>query len=100
LMLLIVPGLVLIYQRSKYSFVTLAGFMVLLFFVLSSWWNWFFGDSFGMRSLVDYYSLFAIPIGYIFVQITNRLKRILSVVLLFMPFVFLNLFQTYQYYSG
>jgi hypothetical protein len=100
LMLLIVPGLVLIYQRSKYSFGTFAGFLVLLFFVLSSWWNWFFGDSFGMRSLVDYYSLFAIPIGYIFVQIINRLKRILFVALLFMPFVFLNLFQTYQYYAG
>lgn len=100
LMLLIVPGMVLFFQRSKFMFFSFLSFLLLLIFVLSSWWNWFFGDSFGMRAMVDYYSLLAIPIGLLLAQLFTLVKNIKWLYLLLFPFVLLNLFQTYQYYQG
>jgi hypothetical protein len=100
LMLLIVPGMILFFHRSKFSFYTYFSFILILIYMLSSWWNWFFGDSFGMRAMVDFYPLLAIPLALIIKQFSaSRWKRII-ISLFLIPAVALNLFQAYQYYAG
>ncbi|MDP2237119.1 MAG: hypothetical protein Q8J88_11865 [Bacteroidales bacterium] len=100
LMLLIVPGMILFFQRSKFSFYTYFSFILILIYMLSSWWNWFFGDSFGMRAMVDFYPLLAIPLALIIKQFSaSRWKRLI-ISLFLIPAVGLNLFQAYQYYAG
>ena len=96
-MLLLFPALISLYKISKYQFYTFVIFISVLIYVFSSWWNWFFGDSFGMRPMVDYYSVFAVVIA-IMIDRLNKKKKIFIygfVAIL----AFLNIFQSYQYFK-
>ena len=98
-MLLLIPGVVLFYRRSKAQFYALLFFLVVLVYVFSSWWNWFYGDSFGMRPMVEYYGLFMLIIAGATLRIKRvKLRRLVYVFIAFT--VFLNLFQSYQYSVG
>jgi len=46
-------------------------FFILLTYVLSSWWNWWYGGSFGARPYVEYLGLFML----LFALALDRLKR-------------------------
>ncbi len=96
LMLLLVPAIVTLYKRSKYEFYTFIVFCVLIVYVFSSWWNWFYGDSFGMRPMVDFYGLFFLVIV---LMVNNLKKKFLSITIsiFVLLVVFLNLFQSWQY---
>jgi len=96
--LLLIPGLFQLWRRSKYEFLTLLAFFVLVIYIFSSWWNWYYGDSFGMRPMIDYYVPLFLLFGIFYSNIHKVLKA--CTILLIMLCVFLNLFQTYQYASG
>lgn len=98
--LLIIPAL--IYQlrrRSIYEVVTFSIFFLLLVYIFSSWWNWFYGDSFGMRPMIDYYALFMIVIALFLYQIRNTWLKIIVAIFISM-LILLNVFQSYQYAVG
>jgi hypothetical protein len=97
-MLLLIPALILTWKRSRYQFVTFILFIFILVYFFAAWWNWFYGDSFGMRPMVDYYGVFLLLIALL-VKSVNRSARIMIV--LFVGFaLILNLLQTYQYTRG
>ncbi|HMM10891.1 MAG TPA: hypothetical protein PKE03_02200 [Bacteroidales bacterium] len=100
IMLFMLAGLMLIWQESKWMASSFLIFFLVLVYILSSWWNWFYGDSFGMRPMVDFYALFAIPFSYSirFVFQKKLLKFVFIPVLILL--MALNLFQTWQYKAG
>jgi len=98
LALLIIPGLFLLLKRSKHEFVALLGFFLLIIYIFSSWWNWYYGDSFGMRPMIDFYVLLILVIGILYSKIRRLLKAFM--VIYIAGCIFLNLFQTYQYAEG
>lgn len=62
-------GIVLLFRKMKdFSWAVLV-FMVLSLYIIVSWWCWWYGGSFGMRSFVDYYGLLAIPMALFFTEI-------------------------------
>lgn len=98
-MLLLIPAAFYLLKRSFYEMITFIGFFLLLVYVFSSWWNWLYGDSFGMRPMVDFYAFFLLVIAFL----VNGLKRnFFKYLILTSTFLaaFLNLFQTYQYAEG
>jgi len=98
-MLLLFPGMIALYKRSKFEFFSFLGFFVLLIYVFSSWWNWFYGDSFGMRPMVDFYGLFFLIISLLLASIKR--SRFLIIIYLFTGItIALNFIQTYQYANG
>lgn len=100
LMLLIVPAMVTLWQRSLYQFITFIAYFLSLVFMLSSWWNWFFGDSYGMRAMIDHYPVLVLPIAELIRQLSGR-KVTTAIISLFLGgVIILNLVQTYQYYAG
>lgn len=100
LMLLIVPGMMLFFQRSKFSFYSFFAFVLILIYMLSSWWNWFFGNSFGMRAMVDFYPILALPLALLINQFSETKWKRLLLSFFIVPVIALNLFQTFQYYTG
>lgn len=91
----------MIYLRKQASEVSLAipVFIVLNLYVVSAWWCWWYGGSFGLRALIESYALMAIPLAA-FIKVLMHLKQILlqnALWLLLVFFVYLNQFQTYQY---
>ncbi len=98
-MLFLFPALFYLYKKNRFSFYAFIIFFVIQIYLFSSWWNWFYGDSFGMRPMVDYYALYFLLI-VLFVNNLKRLyARIVSYVFVLL-FMFLNIFQTYQYAEG
>ncbi|MCF6170403.1 MAG: hypothetical protein L3J66_05420 [Bacteroidales bacterium] len=98
-MLLLLPALFFLFKQSKYKFFSFLGFLALLVYTFSSWWNWFYGDSFGMRPMIDYYSLFFLVILVMMVRLKSKLSFLAFNVFLLLT-VFLNLFQSWQYAEG
>lgn len=67
----------------------------IIVYVLSSWWAWHYGCSFGQRAFIDFYGFIFIP----FAVLLNRVKLHLKILLL-APAVIcipINLVQAYQY---
>lgn len=70
-------------------------------FIISSWWCWWYGGSFGMRPMIDIYGLLAIPIISFFNYIRGQKLIFKILVLFFIAFcLHLNLLNTWQYNTG
>lgn len=87
-------GLAFLAKRSRLAFIAWAGFFVVLVYVLSSWWSWWYGGSFSSRPFVEYLPLFAIPLGLAIQHLTNGLRK--GYVTLVVLLVIVCQIQTYQ----
>jgi hypothetical protein len=76
-------------------------FTILNIYIVSSWWCWWYGGSFGLRAYIDMYALWAFPLAVIMEKIlaVNNIIRY-SFVSLISLFILLNLFQSVQYWRG
>ncbi|WP_372936034.1 hypothetical protein [Mariniphaga sediminis] len=91
-----IVGLVWLFLKRQYYFVSSwLVFFVLLTYLLSSWEWWYYGRSYGLRAYIDFYAIFFIPFAILFGQANRWGKGLLLIsALLTIP---LNLIQNYQY---
>ncbi len=94
LCLLAFTGLWGLFRRSRLATAAWAGYFLLLTYVLSSWWNWWYGGSFSARPFVDHLALFALPLGLAINDATGRWRTLLASMLT--ACVLLCQVQTYQ----
>jgi len=87
------------YKKSKYELFTLLVFFSILTYVMSSWWNWWYGGSFSARVYVEYLPIFAILLSYILQEVNIVKWRNRFIILLFILIVS-NQKQTYLYRIG
>lgn len=73
-------------------------------YIISCWWDWFFGGSFGARAFVQHFSYLSIPLAAFVSFIFESSKKLifspllkLTVIIIITFGISLNLFQTYQY---
>jgi hypothetical protein len=88
-------GLVFLYKESKWQFYSILIFIFLLLYLFSSWWNWWYGGSFGTRPIIEYLFVFAILLGYAFENLIGINKNVF-VTLCFLCLILCQI-QTYQY---
>lgn len=84
------------FRKSKYQLGVIICVISLVTYVLSSWWSWFYGASFGSRPMIEYYVLFAVLLGA-FLSKVGKVKwqlAIFSVLLFLVP---INIIHTFQY---
>ena len=98
-MLLLIPGIVMLYKRSKFELFSFLGFLMLIVYVFSSWWNWFYGNSFGMRPMIGLYPLFLLVISLFITSVKRKWAKIVTGSFIGLT-ILLNLIQTYQYAHG
>lgn len=67
----------------------------IIFYVLSSWWCWWYGGSFGFRPMVEWYALLAVPLASL-IYVSRGVKRKITGVIVGI-LIMLNIFQTHQY---
>ncbi len=92
-------GFIPLFKRNLFRAVTGFLFIIILMFFISSWWNWFYGDSFGMRPFIDYYPVFIVLLAYLLQSKIKAFFRELLNILIILIVIF-NLIQTYQYHNG
>ena len=91
-------GFSIIYKENRVRFWFSLVFMLILFYVLSSWWNWYYGDSYGSRVLIDFYPFFILLFAFKLQKSDFITKRILPIIVSLL--IVLNVFQSYQYYHN
>ena len=65
MILLMVTGMIMMMVHKQFNGWVSLGFFLLVSYICASWETWYFGCSFGHRSFVEYFAIFAIPIGYL-----------------------------------
>jgi hypothetical protein len=96
-----VIGLLFLFRKNRAVFYGTVVLMIITVFLLSSWWAWSYGISWGIRPVIDYYSVLSIPLagGFTFLLNKGKAVKILCSVVIFL-FIALNVFQTWQYKNG
>lgn len=82
-------------DKQKQLVLSFLAAFVILVYVLSSWWYWSYGASFGSRVMVDFYPILVL-ISIPFYKNQSTLTKMLSVPVV-IAFGALSLIQTYQY---
>lgn len=96
LLLIIVAGIILMILHKKTDGYITAVVFILVSYLISSWWMYYFGCGFASRNMVDYMPLFAIPLAWILSEIKNKKwKNLLLAVALF--FTIYNIKIIYSY---
>jgi hypothetical protein len=96
IILVSILGNLVFLKKNRLAFFAFTSFFILLVFIISSWWNWFYGPSFGQRAFIDFYAVFATPLAFTIEKIQQVIWR-KTLLLICSLFVFLNLIQTYQH---
>lgn len=88
-------GLVPLLFRNRSLSLLLLAFLGVSVYVVSSWWCWYYGSSFGMRAMIEYLPFFALLMANLLHGLKGRiLWPVAAVGLLTVP---VNLIQSYQY---
>ena len=101
LMLVATFGLFFLGRQCKGAVWPITAYLSIQVYVLASWWSWWTGGSFGLRSFVDLYGLMALPLAAIVERSLDRrriVKWATGVFLLFL--LYMNQYQTIQYHQG
>jgi hypothetical protein len=67
--------MIMIIRKMPNGWLTLFLF-VGISYIFASWYNWYYGCSYGQRSFVEYYTIFIVPFG-IFIQEIPKIRNLL-----------------------
>lgn len=100
-MMFAIIGFIPMYRKNKINFLALFVFFIFNLYIVSSWSNWWYTQSFSQRSLIPSYPVMAIPIGYFLIWLLEQKKTIkISGMVVMVCLSMLNIFQTIQYANG
>jgi hypothetical protein len=88
-------GLFFLYKKSRWQFWFFTFYFVLLTYVLSSWWSWWYGGSFSLRAYIEFLPLFIICLASLLQEIQGWKKKLAAGVLVILTLICQA--QTYQY---
>ncbi|MBK5284595.1 MAG: hypothetical protein JJE25_04275, partial [Bacteroidia bacterium] len=91
-------GLFLLKRYVKELAWALPVFVVINIWIITSWWSWWYGGSFGGRPFIDSYGLLAVPLAgfYSFFIGKSKLKNIVTCSVVFLLISY-QIFQTFQF---
>lgn len=94
-----VLGLIKLTLKDPYQAISWLIFFIITTYILSSWHLWYYGGSFSSRVMIEFYSLFAIPLGIFLDGLKLKRSKILFIIIL-LALIVLCQVQTYQYRTG
>lgn len=90
-------------RKPKYNIgIAFVVFAVVNIYLLSSWTNWWYAESFGQRSIIQSYPIFLIGLGFFLKPLEIKPFKVRGTLTIFLMSVCigLNLFQTWQVNNG
>jgi len=72
-------GMLVMFIRSREMLLSVVPTFLVSIYVIFSWWCWWYGGAFGLRTMIDFYGLFALPLG-VFFTYTLEWKKIWRVI--------------------
>ncbi len=89
-------GFIPLWRKDRFRAAWLFIFLFVLVYVLSSWWMWYYGGSFGTRVMVEFLPLFSLLLFFLLDALKNRIAKI-SLVMVLVLLTLLCQVQTLQY---
>ncbi|HRG89010.1 MAG TPA: hypothetical protein PLW44_08340, partial [Chitinophagales bacterium] len=88
-------------ERLRFAVVPVIAYFLITVYVVFSWWQWYYGGSFGCRVMVESLVVLAVPLGAL-INWAQQQAIVVKILLgaMIVAGVFLNLFQTVQYGKG
>jgi len=98
-MIFAIMGIWFLWKNHRAFFLPVTIFTVFAVYVVSSWWDWWYGGSFGLRAYIDFYGVFAIPMAA-FLSWVLQQKKYARILLLavFMLVAARSTFHHFQYH--
>ena len=95
----LIGNLVMLFRKLQNGGLIAAVFVVVTL-VVASWYMWYFGCCYGQRSYIEYFTILAVPFGYLITGLFNSRSFWLKAILLFFIFLFtyVNLRMTVSLY--
>lgn len=92
-------GLITLFRKHKAFFLPISLMTIIAIYVVFSWWCWWYGGSFGMRPMIDFYGFLAIPLCAFFHTIITQKTKVIKTITLVLALVLIgfNIFQMQQY---
>jgi len=82
-------------KKIRFGLIT---FMAVNIYIIFSWWCWWYGGTYGQRTLIESYALLSIPLAACVRKIMDlKLAIRLTFFSIIGFFIWLNIFQTYQF---
>jgi hypothetical protein len=91
-MFLLIPAILFYVRKNIYFIIGWSLVFLLLTYITSSWWCWWYGGGLGMRPFVDFTSFLVLPVAIFFNHISNWIKLIVLTFSLLM----ISFYQTFQ----
>lgn len=88
-----------LWKSRRFESISFLAFFLLITYILSSWWQWYYGGSFSSRVYVEYLPLFMILLAIALQEIQQRWAKICLSSLIILLVVICQI-QTYQYRYG
>lgn len=88
-------------ERLRFAVVPVIAYFLMTVYLVFSWWQWYYGGSFGCRVMVESLVVLAVPLGALINWAQQKrlaVKMLIGAIIV--AGVFLNLFQTVQYGKG
>lgn len=98
LMLLVAICAVLLWRTDKQRSAWAMVYWVVITYIISSWWIWYYGGGFGSRVYIDHFPVLVLPFALVLQQWGKRL--ILAARVLIFLCIGLNLAQLWQYHHN
>ncbi len=96
-MLFAIAGLFFCRKRLKEFYFPVVTFFVINAYLVFTWWCWWYGGSFGMRTMIESYALLAFPMAVMFeILLKQKILRLISLFVV-ACLITLNQIQTFQY---
>jgi hypothetical protein len=95
----IVSGLITFFKNDRYAFFCYALFFVAVNYLLSSWWAWYYGGSFGLRAYIDFYAFFILGLVLFYARSRSMVMKVVVTLLCLLCF-YANQIMVYQYTTG
>jgi len=100
-MIFAIVGIPLMWRYHRKFFFPVLVFLVLNVYVLSSWWDWWFGGGFGLRAFIDMYGVMALPMAaFVSWGLSRKVVWKYFLIVLFLLITFRSTFHYVQYYYG
>lgn len=97
LMFLSILGLFFLYQRLSNIFWGIFLYTLLNWYIVSAWWCWWYGGSFGMRALIESMLPLSFALASFLHWAFQRKWKQIPITLLIIGGLGLNMLQSYQY---
>jgi len=92
MILLAVIGMIMMAVKKEMNGIVSLFLFLAVSYICAAWERWYFGCSLGLRPMIEYYAVFAVPLGYLIVWIWQRKVRLFRFSFIFL----LVLFTTYS----